>query len=444
MFALEQSGIMIVKNEEIFFIPFSEDDKRSILYAPLRSKLLLVSKKVENNILSGELDFFKEKILPSLRKNKLIQVEDIKRAIENISPELAIAITDKCNLKCLYCHANANSPQKNKTISWTTLQKMIDLYFKDKFKESSKELFVSFAGGGEPTIEPKLMEKTLEYIKDISKEKKIKIKRSMATNAYFSEKIAKFVDKNFTDISISLDGPEFIQLRHRPPIKHDDNYFKIVMKNAKFFFKSNNINSAFRATVSNFSLKHMKEILDFYMIEFPGCTLGLEALNPFGRGRNCKSITTPNRKEFTQALGEAIDYVGDRIYISNAGIGKFDTIRIYFCMAVGAISWNITPDGKLWCCTRDNAPEYFCYGTFDEIKNEIIYDNEKINQIKNTNVLNFNECRDCFMKYNCAGDCPDLRVANLVDCDSNKKLGEKFFNQILLQKGGYYERYNKY
>lgn len=432
---------MIVNTEEIFFIPYQEDNSRSILYAPLRGKLLLVSKKTYENIKIGNLLFFKKSILPILQKNKLIKVENIMNMLRNISPQLAIAITDKCNLKCLYCHADANSPQKNRTIEWSLLRKIIDLYFSTQLKENEKELSVSFAGGGEPTLEPILMAKTIEYINKLAK--RVRIKYSMPTNGYFNDEIARYIENNFSDISISLDGPQFIQLKQRPPVKQDKNYFKTVMENAKYLSASKKINVGYRATISDYSLNHLEEILDFFIKEFPGCTLGLEPLNPMGRGRNCKIIELPNKLEFARALGKAIDYVGDKIYIENASTGKIDTIRIYFCMAIATVSWNITPDGKLWCCTRDNAPEFFCYGKFDEKKNKMIFDEEKIRKIRNTNVLNFKECQECFMKYNCAGDCPDLRATNLVNCHSNRTLGAKYFSQIISKKGGYYERYKK-
>lgn len=419
---------MILDNEEIFFIPYSEDKNRCILYAPLRSKLFFVSEKVHENVKTGNLTFFRQNILPKLQKNKLIKIDDIMNVIKNISPQLAIATTDKCNLKCVYCHANANSSQKNKTIRWPILQKIIDLYFSTQLKENEKELSVNFAGGGEPTVELSLLAKTIEYINELAKNKRIAIKYSMATNAYFGEEVAKYIENNFSDTSISLDGPEFIQLKQRPPIKQDKNYFKRIMKNAKYLSAGNKINVAFRATISDYSLKYLEEILDFFIEEFPKCTVGLEPLSPFGRGRNCKIVKPPNKLKFTQFLDKAIDYAGDKIYIENASAGKFDIIRVYFCMAIATVSWNITPNGKLWCCTRDNAPEYFCYGKFDEKKNEMVFDEEKINKIRNTNVLNFKECQECFMKYNCAGDCPDLRATNLVDCHSNRTLGAKYFN----------------
>jgi len=430
---------MLIHNEEVFFIPYHQNKNDYILYAPLRSKLFLVSRKVYENIKARHLAFFRESILPKLQRSKLIKVEDIMNALLDMPPELAMAITNRCTLKCPYCHANANSPGKSNTMKWPLLKKMIDLYF-SKLRGGQKELPVSFARGGEPTVTPRLMDRTIKYINKLAKEKNTATKYSMATNAYYlNDKIARYIENNFSDISISLDGPEFIQSKQRPPIKPNRNYFKIIMRNAKYLFASGKINVAFRATISDWSLKHLTEVLDFFIKEFPGCTLGLEPMNPFGRGRSCKVIKPPNKLKFARALEKAIDYAGEKVYIVNASIGNFDTIRVFFCTAVATIAWNITPDGKLWCCTRDNAPEYFCYGKFDEKKNEIVFDERKINKIRSLNVSNFKECEDCFLKYNCAGDCPDLRAVNLINCYANRMLGAKYLNQIISKKGGYYE-----
>ena len=109
--------------------------------------------------------------------------------------------------------------------------------------------------------------------------------------------------------------------------------------------------------------------------------------------------------------------------MKTAGVGKFDQIRTCFCGAVGIPNWTITTDGRITSCTRDNLPEAFSFGKYDSATDEIILDTKKINAIREMNIFNYKECADCFCKYNCAGDCPDLRLSNMLNCNATKKIG---------------------
>ena len=80
-------------------------------------------------------------------------------------------------------------------------------------------------------------------------------------------------------------------------------------------------------------------------------------------------------------------------------------------------------------CTRDNLPEIFSFGNYDKEKKEIYIDEKKIERIRKLNIFNYPECQDCFCKYNCAGDCPDLRVSNMLNCEATKKVATYVFNK---------------
>ena len=69
---------------------------------------------------------------------------------------------------------------------------------------------------------------------------------------------------------------------------------------------------------------------------------------------------------------------------------------------------HLTVDGYVSCCDMgysDDKLSELLYGKYDESKDIIIYNEEKIKNIKARTVDNLKECTDCSIKYYCAGGC---------------------------------------
>lgn len=84
----------------------------------------------------------------------------------------------------------------------------------------------------------------------------------MPTNGAYGQPVREFILKHFFQISFSMDGPEFIQNVHRP-YRNGAGSFEKVFETAKFFYE-NKMNMAFRITVTDYSLPHLIEILNFF------------------------------------------------------------------------------------------------------------------------------------------------------------------------------------
>jgi radical SAM protein with 4Fe4S-binding SPASM domain len=85
-------------------------------------------------------------------------------------------------------------------------------------------------------------------------------------------------------------------------------------------------------------------------------------------------------------------------------------------------------DGKIFCCAKDKAPDLFNFGRFNFENNTVELDNDKLNKIRNLNILNYEECFDCFCKYHCSGDCPDRRLTDSLNCEAIRKIGIHVLN----------------
>lgn len=416
---------MKIEEEEIFFIDYIDDDSKVILFSPLRSYLALIKKELMYSLKANENSESKEAFLNNLKKRKLINVEKIVEEIHDSVPELSLALTDNCNLRCVYCHASAGDSHKLATMPKELLETVIKSYF-ERLPINKNKVYVNFAGAGEPTYDFNLLKFCVDKSREcaITKDKSISFR--LATNGVFGKDIQEYLKNNFDNISLSFDGPDFIQNIHRP-LKNGKGSFEYVFETAKYFYKSK-AQFAIRSTVSEYSLPYLKQVIDFFEENFAGISIGLEALLFSGRAKYSE-IKPPDRKIFGDKLIEILKYCEDKkVKITNSASSEYDSIRPVFCSSVGIPNWTVMVDGKIFCCAKDEAPEVFNFGRFNFDNNSIELDNEKIKEIKKMNVLNYKECEDCFCKYQCSGDCPDRRLTEKSNCEAYRKIGIHILN----------------
>jgi uncharacterized protein len=418
---------MLVEGEEVFFVDYGTDRSKTLLYAPLRSYLGLLRKSAMDDFLK-EGSRTRRVVLERLKAKPLIDPKRILKDAQSRNPELALALTDNCNLGCKYCHASAGDPHKTKSMSVAMVDAIIDKYFQHIRKEGDDSIRISFSGGGEPTFRFSLLKHAVERCKNHAAARGMRCWFSMATNGCFGNTVRRYIVENFANISLSFDGPAHIQDRHRPH-KEGSGSFEAVFETAKYFHR-NNFPFAVRVTVSEFSMHYLEEIIDFFSSELPGILIGLEPLLPMGRARKDIDLKAPDDHQFAKRLIEILDYAeGKNAIVSSSGSVDYDFVRSVFCTSVAAPNWTVKTDGTVAACTRDDAPEIFEYGFYDQAQDELVFDADAINKIRDLNVFNYEECRDCFAKYHCAGDCPDRRLSNRVSCDAIRQVGRHVLNQ---------------
>lgn len=422
---------MVVDNEELFILDYINDSTKKIIYAPLRGYLALVKGDAVHEIRSESTSHIKDHLIQRIKSKDFQDMHQIIEGLHNTNPELSIAITDNCNLRCVYCHASAGEVGKKKTMSIKLINAIIEKYF-SSIKESNL-VQISFNGGGEPTYNFNKFKYAVNKIKEVAASKGINYQLSMATNGFYGENVRKFINDEFFEISLSFDGPEHIQNLHRP-LPNGEGSFSKVFASAKYFYDSG-FNLAFRATISDYSIRYLEEVVDFFAEHFPGTSIGLENLNPFGRGAFCKTVGPPDKDEFSRGIIHLLNYTKDKpISIINSATTDFDLIRPVFCTNVGIPSWTVDVNGLIYACHRDDAPDEFIFGKYDLENDNLTLYQDRINAIQKMTVFNYAECENCFCKYHCAGDCPDRRLADKLKCSSTQQIGLKILNDKINNK----------
>lgn len=419
---------MLYDNEEVFLVEGPEEN--DILYVPLRGYAAYVPKGC--GVLEDEefMDAFAER----MRGRELFDVRKALDEAHRTLPELSIPVTDDCNLRCVYCYASAGDCGHTGTFTEGMIDSVLDAYFgflerhRDEYLSGGRRRIpVVLAGGGEPTSRPELFRHTVERAKELAAGLGLECAFSMPTNLTCGPDLMDYIIENFDSLSVSMDGPEDIQDSHRPRRDGSGSY-KAVMRNLEKL-KGTNMNFGFRVTVTKDSVGRMEEIADFFNEVCPGHGISFEKVHVMGRMSSEDDFPDDL---FNERFQELLSYAkGKGIPVRNAIMRKFDSISLVFCRSVGVPNWTVTPDGGIASCTRDNAPEVFRFGRFDFERKEFVIDEEKIRRIRDMNVLNYPGCRDCFCKYICAGDCPDLRIISKPNCDLTRELGARELNDLL-------------
>ncbi|WP_419205665.1 radical SAM protein [Photobacterium leiognathi] len=126
---------------------------------------------------------------------------------------LIINITNYCNMRCSYCAYSEHYPferkHENRTIDFDVVKKAIDEYVNRS--EGIEFRHISMYGG-EPSTEPHLVSRIIEY----AKKKSSNFKFSVCTNGYsMSNEWIQLLVKNEALLQISIDGDKESHDRYR-------------------------------------------------------------------------------------------------------------------------------------------------------------------------------------------------------------------------------------
>lgn len=425
-------NVIKYKNHDVYLI--ESDTKLYILYAPTLKRLLLVSNdlalQISKNGITSENTSKDIKYLAELFERALtnsIEPFSIQANKKSSFFHLALGLTQDCTLGCLYCHAEAGK-RKEMTIE------LIDSSLKHAFNiannENLKKVNISFAVGGEPTTNWKLFTSCIRLIKEYENTYSIPTNLSMTTNGFYGNKKREFVARYFDNILLSLDGTPIIQNTQRPT-KSGKSSYDIVEETAEYYIE--NVKSfAIRSTVSNISVAKMPEIVK-YFVEVFGINYHIvfEPLVPVGRAiENYKTVYEPLQDDFIKYYILAKEFgkkLGIEVRTSAANQQRLVT---GFCGAMTIPSFTVTTDGIITTCERDSDGDNYWYGKYSNLKKVFEMNNDRIDY--NKALVEIPEkCNDCFCKWHCAGDCPDLRMMGYNRCFVNKELIKYELKNIL-------------
>lgn len=319
---------------------------------------------------------------------------------------VTVNITNKCNLRCVYCMASSSLEQQNPIV----INRDFALAgIKDAIEGKPtgiKATVLRFFSPGEPTQCIELMKECTEFAKSI----KSSIKVELQTNGIFNTpEDTDWVANNCDIVWFSLDGPAYVNDHYRPDASGCGNTAR-AEENMRSVMSKTNV--GVRSTV-DFPMFHKQTEMVQYYHDLGVKNLAFNPITtPVKRGDISKNdINKDDPMLFAEGFVEAYKLAEKLgVDLTNSMTFNFDEKTVYGCRSCIPMP-QLNPDGSVSGCDLamyadiKSGLQCFIYGRWDESTMRIHYDIEKMKFLANRTLVNLPYCRDCEIGEYCAGGC---------------------------------------
>lgn len=329
------------------------------------------------------------------------RVEYIGTDSQSFKPNcIVLNISGKCNLSCKYCFSQDRHGFKFNSMTVKECVDAISFMINNCPEESNYS--VNFFGG-EPLLESDTLIDTVTRVCELFPEKSFQF--SITTNGTIMDKqMVAFFRKYQISLLISFDGPKEIVNKYRKHKNDSIDTYSLVLANTELL-KKEDIPFCFRATVVPSSQRLMEIVLLFESHEVP------YYLVP------CFNPGNDNKGAFLDWDNESFFEEYERV--SSFFLSKIEKNEPIFCYSfiskikavhqqffskypcgIGINLFSVTNTGNIFPCMN--------FATHPETVIGNIYSG--INQDRRMQFMPFdvdsiNGCKDCIIRYQCAGGC---------------------------------------
>lgn len=274
--------------------------------------------------------------------------------------EITFQVTDACSLACTYCY---QIDKGTSIMPFETATTFIDNLFEGKYKgyvsEEEKPFLVLDFIGGEPFLQPKLIEKICDYFYDKAIERMSPWAEhsmiSVCTNGvhWFEPDVQHFLNKyrNRLSVSVTIDGNKELHDACRVFSDGRPSYDLAVAAAKDWMDRGGYMGS--KITIAPANIQYMNDAI-LHMID-----LGYEEIN--ANTVYEEGWTIEHAKTFYWKLKEIADFFIDNdlvnstylsLFVDTLGRPKPENDLDTWCGGVGNAMLAIDPDGKLYPCLR--------------------------------------------------------------------------------------------
>ena len=376
--------------------------------------------------LSGEIYFCHREELPEVLKE--ISSEDLKPDghIPSIKEYTKLSLIPNliCNFSCSYCYS-AEGRTNGKVIRWPVVKSAFD-YFIDENRISPQPLSIFISGGGEPLLSwDQIVRPAIEYAKERAGLKGFALHVAMITNgSLITEDVAAFCKENNVSVGVSFEVLKELQELQRAQYERVHNNIRLLYEHG--------VRVLINSTITPASVDRMADMAMTVMREYP-----------YVAQYTVEPVTSAGLFENAAALRDFYS----RFY-GNYLLAKKDcpVLRFTFEDSLEEITYRhcpgklcVTPSGDISIChlcssEKEQRWERCMYGKVEE-SGKVYMDVLKWGSLYAYNVGYYQECRDCFAKYSCGGECLARRDTYPPDymaevCNFNRR----FVRHLLLRQ----------
>jgi uncharacterized protein len=308
-------------------------------------------------------------------------------------------MTNRCNLRCIYCYADAGREKPVNMPLGLALQ-AVDLVYENAVGRGLASFEIGFHGGGEPTLNWKVLTAAVAA----AEKKSLKAAITMSSNGCYPEEKTDYILDHFTGLSLSFDGPPEIQNRQRPQ-KDGSASFRQVMRTIAAFDRKK-FNYGIRMTVVPDSLNQMPQAVAFLCSHTGVKQIQVEPAFARGRGKTM-AVRAKEGRAFIAGFKQAYEIAaakGVAFFYSGA---RLEGLTQRFCTAPHE-ALVLLPTGEVSSCFEVHNLKHplagsLIIGQLAETGLELRVQRWQCIMARKVDAIPY--CRDCFCKYHCAGDC---------------------------------------
>ena len=378
----------------------------SKVFIPNRSQFVSVSEEVEQKLkqLVDTESSGIDEVLATLGIDVLPAITDTPLETPP-THALSLAISQKCNMGCMYCYAEQGSfGGPSKSMPLETALASIDMLIDTK--KAGERVQLTFLGG-EPLVNRGDIVKATEYAYKKAQERKVKIGFSITTNGtLLQEQDMYFFEKYGFAVTISIDGDKNAHDALRPMKGGKGSYDTIIQNVSPFLTHQKNMQVSARVTItpSNLNLRStLNELiaLGFHSVGFSPL---LNSSNHQGE-MQAEDLQLLLKEMIACGLDFEENLIkGKRFPFLNM-VNAFKEIakqthRPYPCGA-GAGYMGVSADGELAACHRFVNEDRGALGTIAEGIDTI----KQNNWLAERHVHQQTPCTQCWARYLCGGGC---------------------------------------
>lgn len=318
---------------------------------------------------------------------------------------LCLHIAHDCNLTCRYCFAGEGEYHGRRAMmSYEIGKKALDFLVANS--GSRVNLEVDFFGG-EPLMNWQVVKDLVMYGRSLEEPNHKKFRFTLTTNGVLlDDEILEFVNKEMSNIVLSIDGRKEIHDKMRPHRGGQGSYDEIVPKFQKVAESRNQMNYYVRGTFTHYNRDFSNDVMHLADLGFK--QISVEPVV----AKEDKDYAI--KKEDVPFLLDEYDRLAKLILERKQSGRDFNFFHFMIDLEGGPCVYKrlsgcgsgteylaVTPWGDLYPCHQFVGMDDFIIGNVEEgITNPDI-----VKQFKDCNVYAKQECKNCFAKYYCSGGC---------------------------------------
>jgi len=319
---------------------------------------------------------------------------------------LCLHIAHECNLRCAYCFAGQGNYSENDRglMPFEIGKKAIDFLVENS--GTRRNLEVDFFGG-EPMLNFDVVKEIVAYGRSREATAEKNFRFTLTTNgAFLSNENIEYINKNFDNVVLSLDGRMHVNDRMRKFSNNGGSYDEILPKIKALVEARVDKNYYVRGTYTRHNLDFAADVLHLADLGFKNISVE-PVVAPSNadysiREEDLPALFTEYEKLTHELLSLERGERGVFFFHFEMDItgGPCIAKRVTGCGA-GSEYLSVTPSGKFYPCHQFVGDEKFQVGDLETgiCKNEMTQD------FSNCHVFTKPECAECWAKFYCSGGC---------------------------------------